>query len=205
MSSTSLLYVTHTSLQSEESQKDSFHAVWNGMNRHGRRHLILNLQLLVEDEGNQDAREQTLSTMGTFLRHFNASTEHDTYVSNFVTELTGLSAQATREMLSLAEAQRPTEIVFQEGNVRDVSLLTPASHDASSGSTMAVASDNTTFFTALDTTPSDTTTFFTALDTTASDATTYFTAMDPTVSGTTTTAPSTAESNSDHENSGASS
>lgn len=176
------------------------------MNRHGRRHLILNLQLLVEDEGNQDAREQTLSTMEHHLVPYtNVSAEHGTNVSNFVAVLTGLSAQATREMLSLAEAQRPTEIVFQEGNVRDVSLLTPASHDASSGSTMAVASDNTTFFTALDTTPSDTTTFFTALDTTASDATTYFTAMDPTVSGTTTTAPSTAESNSDHENSGASS
>jgi hypothetical protein len=163
------------------------------MDHCGRRHLILDLELLVEYEGNHDARAQTLSTMGTILRQFNASTEHDTNVSNFVTELTGLSAQATREMRSLAEAQRPTEIVFQEGNVRDVSILTPASHEAS-GSTIAMASDTTAYFTALDTTASDTTTYFMALDNTSATA-----------SGTATTAPSTAESNSDHDNSVASS
>ena len=79
------------------------------MDHRGRRQMISNLQFLVADEGNQDDRAQTLSIMGTILRQFNASTEHDTNVSNFETELTGLSAQATREMLSLAEAQRPTD------------------------------------------------------------------------------------------------
>ena len=61
------------------------------------------------DDGNEHAKAELRSMMEHHLT-FNASTERRTNVSQFITILTGLSAEGMREMLSMASVPTPVVV-----------------------------------------------------------------------------------------------